>query len=99
MGWERLRLEAELERELRDAELICGKAWVARERPPRSCRAYVAFLRRLQEWLRSGTAPRHTRRDTRELMHAVATALAARGQADPAAVKTVEPPPQRRRDR
>ena len=99
MGWDRLRLEAELERELDAAELICDKAWVARQQPPHACRAYVAFLKRVRDWLGTGAAPRHARRETRELMHAVAQSLAARGQVDPAAVKTVEPRPPRRRNR
>jgi hypothetical protein len=94
-----LRLESELERELEAAELICGKAYVAREPPPPACRAYVAFLKRVREWLRCGVAPRHARRDTRQLMHAIGSALAARGQADLAAVRAVEPRPPRRRDR
>ena len=92
-------MESELERELDAAELICGKAYVAREAPPRACRAYVAFLRRLREWLRCGVAPRHARRDTRELLHTIGQALAKRGQADLAAVKAIEPRPPRRRDR
>jgi hypothetical protein len=99
IGWDRLRLEAEMERELRDAELICGKAWVERRQPPRECRAYVTFLRRACDWLRTGATPRHTRRETRELMHALGSALAQRGQIDPTLLKGLEPRPPRRRNR
>ena len=88
-----------MERELRDAELICGKAWVERRQPPRECRAYVTFLRRACDWLRTGATPRHTRRETRELMHALGSALAERGQIDPTLLKALEPRPPRRRDR
>ena len=92
-------MESELERELREAKLICDKAWVARQQPPRECRAYVVFLKRTSDWLRTGATPRHTRRDTRELMHALAQSLAHRGQLDPAALKNLEPRPPRRRNR
>ena len=99
VGWDRLRLESELEREIDATELICGKAWVAREQPPRACRAYLSFLKRAREWLQCGVAPRHARRDTRQLLHALATSLASRGQVDAFAVKNVEPRPPRRRNR
>jgi hypothetical protein len=99
VGWDRLRLEAELERELHQVDLICGKAWVNRQQPPAACRAYLSFLRRLRDWLGTGVAPRHSRRETRELMHAVGQSLAARGQIDEALLKTVRPRPLRRRGR
>jgi hypothetical protein len=72
---------------------------VNRQQPPAACRAYLAFLKRLRDWLGTGMAPRHSRRETRELMHAVGQSLAARGQIDEAALNTVKPRPPRRRNR
>jgi hypothetical protein len=99
VGWDRLRLEGELERELHEVELICGKAWINRQQPPAACRAYLTFLVRLRDWLGTGVAPRHSRRETRALMHTVGQSLAARGQIDEALLKTVQPRPPRRRNR
>lgn len=91
VGWNRLRLESELERELREAELLGERAWVSHERPPHACRAYVTFLKRLSDWLGTGVAPRHSRRQTRALMLTLGQALLARGQVEPSALTPLQP--------
>lgn len=91
VGWSRLRLESEIEREVRATELLGDRAWAAREPPPHACRAYITFLKRLSEWLRSGVAPRHTRRETRALMLALGEALLARGQIEPSSLQNLQP--------
>lgn len=91
VGWNRLRLESEIEREVRAVELLGDRAWAAREPPPRACRAYVTFLKRLSDWLRTGVAPRHTRRETRALMLALGEALLARGQVEPSSLQNLQP--------
>ena len=91
VGWNRLRLESEIEHELRAAELLAERAWVAREQPPRACRAYAAFLKRTAEWLVSGAAPRHTRHQTRALMLTLGQALLARGQVEPESLRNLQP--------
>ena len=88
VGWDRLRVEAEAERELRAAELL----WAASQRDrkpgarPRGLGRYINFLARLCEWLRTGTAPRFARQDTRQPLLAIAEALVGRGQLDPSAL-------------
>jgi hypothetical protein len=91
LAWNRLRLESELERELREAELLGERAWVSRERPPHACRAYVTFLRRLSDWLGTGVAPRHSRRETRALMLTLGQSLLTRGQVEPSALNHLQP--------
>ena len=91
VGWNRLRLESEIENELRAAELLAEKAWVTREQPPRACRAYAAFLKRMADWLGTGVAPRHTRRETRALMLTVGDALLSRGQIEPSSLRNLQP--------
>ena len=49
LGWDRLRLEAEVERELVTAEALLRRAIVDKAQPPPGCRAYVSFLRRAAE--------------------------------------------------
>ena len=91
VGWNRLRLESEIESELRAAELLADRAWVAREQPPRARRAYAAFLKRMADWLGTGVAPRHTRRETRALMLTLGQALLARGQIEPSSLQNLQP--------
>ena len=91
LGWNRLRLESEIEGELRAAQLLADRAWVAREQPPHACRAYAAFLKRMANWLGTGVAPRHTRRETRALMLTLGQALLARGQIDPSSLRNLQP--------
>ena len=82
VAWDRARLAAEVERELRAAALLWDRSLVEGTRPPRGCRSYVNFLSRLGRWLDSGTTPRHARRETRELLLAVGESLVRRGQMD-----------------
>jgi hypothetical protein len=90
-GWPRLRLEAELERELERASLACHRALLQRRGvPPVGCAAYMNFLKRLRDWLRTGRAPRSLRREPRELMAVVGQALAERGQLDPTLLLTLK---------
>ena len=91
VGWSRLRLESEIDNELRAAELVAEKASVAREPPPRACRAYAAFLKRTAQWLGSGVAPRHTRRETRALMLTLGQALLTKGQMEAASLRNLQP--------
>ena len=86
-----MRLEAEIEREQREAELVAERAWVAREQVPHACRAYATFLRRLSDWLGSGVAPRHTRRETRALMLTLGQSLVTRGQLEPSSLRNLQP--------
>jgi hypothetical protein len=91
VGWNRLRLESEIENELRAAELLAERAWVAREQPPRACRAYATFLKRMADWLGTGRAPRHSRRETRALMLTLGQALLSRGQIEPQSLQHLQP--------
>jgi hypothetical protein len=91
VAWDRARVEAEVERELRAALLLWETSFFAKARPPRGCRPYANFLARLREWIGSGVAPRYARRDTRELLLAVSEALVRRGQMDPAALAALRP--------
>lgn len=91
VGWNRLRLESEIENERRAAELLAEKAWVAREQPPRACRAYATFLKRMADWLGTGQAPRHSRHETRALMLTLGQALLSRGQIEAASLRNLQP--------
>jgi hypothetical protein len=91
VGWNRLRLEGEIENELRAAELLADRARVRREQPPHACRAYATFLKRMADWLGTGVAPRHTRRETRALMLTLGQGLLARGQIEPQALQHLQP--------
>ena len=90
-GWDRLRLEAELERELAAAELACERSFLAREQLPRACPSYVNFLKRVRDWLHTGYISRQMRRETKKLLLVIAEALAARGQIEPALVEKLRP--------
>jgi hypothetical protein len=95
--WNRLRLEGEVERELREAELLAEKAWVTRQQLPHACRAYATFLKRVSDWLGTGLAPRHSRRETRALMLTLGQALVERGQLEPSSLQHLQPRKPRRR--
>ena len=95
--WSRLRLEGEVYRERREAELLAERAWVTRQQLPRACRAYATFLKRVSEWLGTGVAPRHSRRETRALMLTLGQALVARGQLEPTSLHNLQPRKPRRR--
>ena len=91
VGWNRLRLESEIENELRAAELLADRASIRREQPPQACRAYASFLKRTADWLCTGVAPRHTRREIRALMLTLGQALLARGQIEPQSLRPLQP--------
>jgi hypothetical protein len=97
VGWSRLRLEGEVDRERREAELLADKAWVTRQQLPRACRAYATFLKRVSDWLGTGLAPRHSRRETRALMLTLGEALVTRGQLDASSLQNLQPRKPRRR--
>jgi hypothetical protein len=99
VAWDRLRLEAEVERELEAAELTCERAWLEKKPTPHSCPTYVNFLRRVRDWLRSGAVSRQMRRDTRAHMFTIAEALVSRGQLERSAMSGLHPPRPRRRNR
>jgi hypothetical protein len=82
---------------LREAELLAEKAWVTRRQLPHACRAYVTFLKRVADWLGTGLAPRHSRRETRALMLALGQALVERGQLEPSSLQNLQPRKPRRR--
>ena len=94
--WNRLRLEAEVERELREAELLAEKSWVTRQQLPHACRAYATFLKRLADWLGTGVPPRHSRRQTRALMLTLGQSLVSRGQLEETALRKLQPRKPRR---
>ena len=71
--------------------MLAERAAVRREQPPRACRAYAAFLKRMADWLGTGVAPRHTRRETRALMLTLGQALLARGQIEPVSLQHLQP--------
>ena len=91
-GWDRLRLEAELERELAAAELACERSFLAREQLPRACPSYVNFLKRVRDWLQTGYISRQMRRETKALLLVIGEALAARGQIEQSLVQKLRPP-------
>lgn len=49
------------------------------------------FLKRMSDWLGTGVAPRHTRRETRALMLTLGQALLARGQIEPSSLQNLQP--------
>lgn len=99
VGWGRLRVEAEVERELQALDFLRERARLECAPLPKGLYGYVNFLRRLGDWLRTGHAPRHARRDTREPMRAIAEALARRGQLDAPALAALDGQPRYRRRR
>jgi len=70
---------------------LADRAWVRREQVPHACRAYATFLKRLGDWLGTGMAPRHSRRETRALMLTLGQALVARGQLEPSSLRNLQP--------
>ena len=85
-AWDRSRLDRELEREIAAAELVRDRAGLGSGTSPSRCHQYIAFLRQLRQWLIAAQLPRPRRHGTRELITAVARALAEKGQLDPKAM-------------
>lgn len=96
VGWDRLRIEAEAERELQAAERLWRNTTSVKQPPPAGCRTYITFLVRLGEWLRCGTVPPYARRGTREPLLVIAEALVRRGQLDPSALPSLRGKPRKR---
>lgn len=91
VGWDRMRLEAELDRELAAAELECDKARAAGERFKPGSSGYITFLKRARTWLDSGHVTPQMRRETKALLLALAESLAARGQIEEAKLHALRP--------
>ena len=85
-AWDWLRLEAEIEQEVVAAELAKERMRLRLAPAPRTCHAYLLFLRQLSHWLQTGAFPRQGRRRSRQLIAEVAERLAAKGQVDRSAV-------------
>jgi hypothetical protein len=91
VAWDRARLAAEAQRELRTASLLCERSLIERTPTPPGCRSYVNFLARLEEWLGTGNVPRYPRRELRQLLLTIAEALVKRGQMDPMELAELHP--------
>ena len=91
VGWDRMRLEAELDRELAAAELECDRAQIAGGRVRAGSSGYINFLKRARAWLQSGHVSPQMRREIKALLMTLAEALVARGQLDEAALASLLP--------
>ena len=91
VGWDRMRLEAELDRELAAAELECDKARATGDRFRPGSSSYITFLKRARTWLDSGHVSPQMRRETKALLLTLAESLAARGQIEEAKLQALRP--------